>query len=55
MQTLYATVQGNARDKKNGNACVGKWGEGVGDFLNVHSKCNSGKYVIIKNINKINK
>ena len=32
MQTVYAPVQGNARAKKNGNGCVGKWGEGMGDF-----------------------
>jgi hypothetical protein len=31
-QTVYAPVQGNTRDKKNGNEWVGKWGEGMGFF-----------------------
>jgi hypothetical protein len=32
MQTLYASVQGNAKSKKW--ECVGRglWGEGMGDF-----------------------
>ena len=35
MQTVYAPVQGIARakKKKNGNEWVGKWGKGMGDFL----------------------
>jgi hypothetical protein len=35
---------------KNGNGWVGKWGGGYGGLLGEHSKCNLGKYVIIKNI-----
>jgi hypothetical protein len=53
-QTLYAPVQGNARAKKKN-----KWewvgtevGGRYGGLLGQHSKCNWGKYVIIKNILK---
>jgi hypothetical protein len=33
MQTVYASVQGNARAKKNRNEWVGKWGGGHGGLL----------------------
>ena len=31
LQTLYASVQGNAR-ARSGSGSVGEWGEGMGDF-----------------------
>jgi hypothetical protein len=37
---------------KNGNGWVGKWRGGYGGLLGKHSKCNRGKYVIIKKIFK---